>query len=63
MDLNSNAFRIVQSLTQEKPNNSKADSARAAGKIGGRTRANRLTSEERRAIAIKGSQARWRKPA
>jgi hypothetical protein len=61
MDLNSNAFRIVQSLTKEKPINSRSEAARVAGKVGGRSRAKRLSPEERQAIAVKANQVRWQK--
>jgi hypothetical protein len=63
MDLNRNAFRIVQSLTEEKKPNPRSVVARAAGKLGGPARAKRLTSVERREIATKASLARWHKSA
>jgi hypothetical protein len=34
---------------------------RAGGKVGGDARAKKLTAEERREIARKAAQARWRK--
>ena len=62
MDLNKNAFRIVRSLTEEtKRDRPRSEAARAAGKLGGPARARRLTAEERRAIAIRASAARWQK--
>ena len=59
MDLNRNAFRIVEHLT----GGSKPVSAKAvkAGRIGGRARAAKLTTEERVSIAVKANKARWSK--
>lgn len=62
MDLNANAFRIVNSLTAEKTRDSKRSSiARSAGAVGGPARARKLTAEQRREIAIKANKARWQK--
>ena len=61
MDLNTNAFRIVKSLTTEEKETPRVAAARSAGRIGGPARAKRLTPSERRAIAIKASRARWGK--
>jgi hypothetical protein len=62
MDLNVSAFRIVQRLTTETKEEKRSSSARAAGKIGGPARAAKLTAEERREIAKKANQARWKRP-
>jgi len=64
VDLNANAYRIVKGLTEEKPDpgqEQKRKSASAAGRVGGRARAKRLTAERRRQIAISGSEARWKR--
>jgi hypothetical protein len=62
MDLNSNVFRIVRSITDEKTEKTKrAATFRTAGKVGGNARARTLTPERRREIAVKVSRARWRK--
>lgn len=64
MDLNGNAFRIVQSLTssdKKGEDSPRTRAARLAGKSGGPARAKRLTSIERHEIAVKASSARWRK--
>jgi hypothetical protein len=61
MDLNANAFRIVQSLTAEKKDDKRASAARIAGRRGGPARAAKLTAEQRKNISIKANQARWRK--
>jgi hypothetical protein len=59
MDLNRNAFRIVNSLTAETKESPRAAAARSAGKAGGRARAVKLTPSKRREIAVKASAARW----
>lgn len=59
MDVNTNAFRIVKSLTEEKGADEKRAKKVAAGKLGGRSRANRLSPERRREIADAGSRKRW----
>jgi len=41
-------------------NKKAAESGRAGGKKGGRSRAQVLTAEERRRIAVKAAQARWK---
>ena len=58
MDLNKNAFRIVQSLTGEKAV-SRFTAARNGGKRGGPARAKALSPERRREIAKTASRARW----
>jgi hypothetical protein len=64
MDLNRNAFRIVQSLTDITENKTiiskRQVAARLGGVAGGPARAKKLTSAERRAIAVKASRARWK---
>jgi hypothetical protein len=61
VDLNTNAFRIVKTLTEGKKEDRRVTTARKAGKAGGAARAKSLTIAERRAIALKGSRARWQK--
>ena len=61
MDLNVSAFRVVQQLTTEKKENKRSVAARAGGMAGGPARAQRLTSDERRAIARKANRARWKR--
>jgi hypothetical protein len=72
-DYNVNAARIVALATgQEPPKPKKPVKApapkknphavalgRRGGKVGGKARAESLTAEERRAIAIKAARARW----
>ena len=60
MDLNRNAFRIVQYLTDENPGGSRVATARLAGKVGGPARAKSLSPERRREIAIVANVARWK---
>lgn len=59
MDLNTNAFRIVQSLASGNERGERSVTGRAGGLKGGPARAARLSSEERRQIAKNASQARW----
>jgi len=63
MDVNTNAFRIVQALTEKKDPKATARSAtaRSAGGIGGRNRAKWLSPERRREIASMGGAARRKK--
>ncbi len=61
MDLNSNAFRIVQRLTAENKDDKRARAASSAGKKGGPARAAILTAQQRKNISIKANDARWRK--
>jgi hypothetical protein len=61
MDLNSNAFRIVNTITTEKKDDKRSSAARAAGVVGGPARARKLTAEQRREIALKANRARWKK--
>lgn len=64
MDVNTNAFRIVKSLTDEKKSERQgSERAKVAGKSGGRARAATLPQERRREIAVKAVQARWAKRA
>jgi hypothetical protein len=63
-DLNQLAARLVQQATDEsepKPESAKARAGREGGKKGGRTRAERLSPDERSEIARKAAQARWRR--
>jgi hypothetical protein len=65
MDLNVRAFRTVQEATMELPVDAKRkrSSARKGGIVGGRNRAEKLTAERRREIALKANKARWSTPA
>ena len=58
MDLNQNAFRIVQAVTESKES-TRSIAARSAGKKGGPARALKLSPERRREIAINANKARW----
>jgi hypothetical protein len=60
MDLNVNAFRIVNTITTEKKDDKRSSAAHAGGLVGGPARAAKLTPERRKAIAVKANQARWR---
>ena len=59
MDLNVSAFRIVKSVTTEKETDKRSLAAKAGGRIGGPARANKLTPERRREIAVVANKARW----
>jgi hypothetical protein len=59
MDLNVNAFRIVNTITSENKDDKRSSAARAGGVVGGPARAKKLTPERRKAIAAKANQARW----
>lgn len=68
-DLNSLAAAIVDDATDPRPEPEITPEQAAArllgamgGKIGGRARAEKLTSEQRREIAKKAASARWRRP-
>jgi hypothetical protein len=61
MDLNSNAFRIVQRLTAENKDDKRVRAASSAGKKGGSARAAVLTAQQRKNISVKANDARWRK--
>jgi hypothetical protein len=62
MDLNVQAFRLVQEATSEvMPDKAKLASSRKGGLKGGTARARSITPERRREIARKASAARWRK--
>lgn len=57
MDINTNAFRVVQEATGQKPKKSPAKLR--AGKSGGLARAKALSSSQKREIAVKANRARW----
>lgn len=61
MDVNVNAFRIVQRLASENKGDTKAPSGRAGGLKGGRARADALTPQRRQEIARKAIETRWKK--
>ena len=56
-DVNRLAKSIVEDAVSDEPDNPVR--GRAGGKKGGKARAEKLTSEQRTAIARKGAQARW----
>jgi hypothetical protein len=60
MDLNTNAFRIVATLTGEKTKKPRSVSARDSGRRGGPARAKALSPERRKEIAVKASETRWK---
>jgi hypothetical protein len=60
-DLNRRAFQIVRIASGEVEDKGKAERPATAGKAGGKARAERLTSAQRREIAKRGSSARWKK--
>jgi len=67
LDLNVLAFRTVKQATEQDADAAGAQSrkiatSRKGGLIGGAVRAQRLSGERRREIAMKANQARWRKP-
>jgi hypothetical protein len=55
------AFRVVQEATGQESDIDYAVIGRKGGLKGGKVRAERLTPEERSAIAKKAAQARWGK--
>jgi hypothetical protein len=60
MDLNTTAFRIVKTLSEDDPVAAAKRAAKSrAGKAGGVARAKALTDSERKQIALTGTQARW----
>jgi len=61
MDLNANAFRIVNTLTTENKDDKRIVAGRAGGVIGGPARARKLTAKRRREIAIAANKARWKR--
>jgi hypothetical protein len=62
MDLNVQAFRLVEQATSEAtPNQAKKASSRKGGLKGGAARAKSITSERRAEIARKANAARWQK--
>ena len=64
MDLNIQAFRLVQEVTGEAPDKRKQQkcaAARKGGLKGGQSRAIAMTPERRSEIARKASDARWSK--
>jgi hypothetical protein len=64
MDLNVSAFRIAQTLTtDDEKQRKRVAAARIGGEVGGKARASKLSPEQRKEIAVKANEARWRKPA
>jgi hypothetical protein len=60
VDLNKNAFRIVKALSGERTESERSKAARVAGQRGGAARANTLSAERRREIAINANLVRWK---
>lgn len=61
-DVISNAIKIARIATGEEEEEISPTPKRAiGGKKGGKARADSLSEEQRREIAIKGSDARWKK--
>jgi hypothetical protein len=71
LDVNSLAARIVAASTDDEEPSSKRAAhkknphavalGRKGGKVGGKARAKALTAEQRREIARRAAEARWRK--
>jgi hypothetical protein len=63
MDLNVQAFRLVQQTTEEihASKSVKTENSRKGGLKGGRNRAAKLSPDRRVEIARKASAARWNK--
>ncbi len=59
MDLNKRAFEIVRSLTSEKSETQRSVANRNAGKRGGPARAQALSAERRKEIALHANRVRW----
>jgi hypothetical protein len=60
MDLNVRAFRTVQAaLDEPAPVNKRKQAARKGGLVGGKSRANTLTPDRKREIALAANAARW----
>jgi hypothetical protein len=63
MDLNVQAFRLVQEATSDTVSNrAKLASSRKGGLSGGPARAKALSKEQRQEIARKANMARWSSP-
>lgn len=62
MDVNMQAFRIVEKATSERePDDAKKTSSRKGGLKGGPARARSISPERRTEIAKRASSARWKK--
>lgn len=61
MDMNVQAYRLVQQATAEPSEKNKRASSRKGGLQGGPARAKSISPERRAEIARKASDARWRK--
>lgn len=67
LDVNEIAAEVVRFATEQpkdsQPKNPAAQAlGRLGGKKGGKARAEKLTPEARRAIALKAAKARWKHP-
>lgn len=59
-DLNQRAAMIVRIAAGEDADPEAAPHGQAGGLIGGKARSKKLSPEQRRAIARRGAQARWK---
>jgi hypothetical protein len=66
-DINQAAFQMVRCSTEAEPKPSKSEISRVmapmgkrGGKIGGKRRLETMTAEERREVARKAAESRWR---
>lgn len=57
------ALDVVRRATREAPNEAEPKKGRQGGLVGGKSRAAKLSPEERAEIAKKAAEARWRKGA
>jgi general stress protein YciG len=65
MDLNVQAYRLVQAAVEDAPTSKvlQREAAKRGGMKGGRSRAASLSSERRSEIARKANEARWGRKA
>jgi hypothetical protein len=66
LDFAQRANAVVEAATNEQDEppakeSIAVESGRRGGKVGGKARAEKLTADERKAIAQKSAQARWQK--
>jgi hypothetical protein len=59
MDLNVRAFRTVQAALSDAPLNKRKQASRKSGIAGGRARADALSADRKKEIALAASAARW----
>ena len=61
MDVNVRAFRTVQAAISGQKHDARKEASRKGGLLGGRARADSMTAQQRREIALKANKARWAK--